>query len=64
MEFGRIHRRALVAVQKIEALRPTSDGRVEVVLRSGSGNPGRRRDDPLIVSRRHLPEVRRRIKAG
>jgi two-component system, LytTR family, response regulator AlgR len=64
MEFVRIHRRALVAVQKIEALRQTADGRVEVVLRSGSGNPGRRRDDPLIVSRRHLPEVRRRIKAG
>jgi two-component system response regulator AlgR len=64
MEFVRIHRRALVAVQKIEALRPTPDGRLEVVLRSGSGNPGRRRDDPLIVSRRHLPEVRRRIKAG
>lgn len=63
-EFVRIHRRALVAVQKIEALRQIADGQIEVALRTGGSSPGRRHDDRLIVSRRHLPELRRRIKAG
>lgn len=63
-EFVRIHRQALVAVQKIDALRQMEDGRIEVSLRAGNGSQGQSHDDRLIISRRHLPEVRRRIKAG
>jgi two-component system response regulator AlgR len=58
--FVRIHRGALVAVANVDALRRAADGRVEVVLRTagGQGRPA----DRLVVSRRHLAEVRRRIR--
>ncbi|HLT90984.1 MAG TPA: LytTR family DNA-binding domain-containing protein [Woeseiaceae bacterium] len=59
--FVRIHRGALVAVSKIEALRRADDGRVEVVLRLDDGRPPHG-GDRLVVSRRHLAEVRRRIR--
>jgi len=71
--FVRIHRKALVAVDKIEALRKTIDGRTEVALRD-SGRPGTTRhagsrpdrsseESQLIVSRRHLADVRRRVRS-
>lgn len=62
--FVRIHRRALVAVQRIESLRKTADGRIEVALRASRNSLGAVQGESLVISRRHLPEVRRRIKAG
>lgn len=60
--FVRIHRGALVAVDRIESLRKDPDGQTEVVLRSGAGQPADDAAGRLIVSRRHLAEVRRRIR--
>ncbi|HEX7061230.1 MAG TPA: LytTR family DNA-binding domain-containing protein [Woeseiaceae bacterium] len=59
--FVRIHRGALVAVAKIDSLRRAPDGRIEVALRSAAGRPSPDRDR-LVISRRHLAEVRRRIR--
>ncbi len=58
--FVRIHREALVAVDKIETLDKTPDGKTRVVLRGGSHDD----DTQLIISRRHVAEVRRRLKGG
>jgi two-component system response regulator AlgR len=58
--FVRIHRGALVAVSSIESLRKTEDGRSQVVLRGGVTED----DEELIVSRRHLTNVKRRLKKG
>ena len=55
--FVRIHRGALVALAEIERLRRTEDGQTEVVLRSGEA------PDRLLVSRRHLAEVKRRLRS-
>lgn len=57
-EFVRIHRSALVAIQQIAALKKTADGQVRVTLRDGSQDE----DNSLIISRRHIADVRRRIK--
>lgn len=57
-EFIRIHRSALVAVRQIDALKKTTDGQTMVTLRNGSQDE----DNGLIISRRHLADVRRRIK--
>lgn len=59
-DLVRIHRGAVVAVDKIERLAKTADGRYEVILREGSQRPG----NALIISRRHLADVRRRLKGG
>lgn len=59
-DFVRIHRGALVAVDKIETLDKTADGKTRVVLRGGSHDD----DNQLIISRRHVAEVRRRLKGG
>jgi len=65
--FVRIHRKALVAVDRIVALRKTADGHTEVELRGSlrgglrGGDPG---DESFIVSRRHLAEVRRRVQGN
>ncbi|MDJ0938791.1 MAG: LytTR family DNA-binding domain-containing protein [Woeseiaceae bacterium] len=59
-QFVRIHRSALVAVDKIERLEKTSDGKQRVVIRECSQDE----DDALIISRRHVAEVRRRLKGG
>ena len=59
-DFVRIHRGAVVAVNKIERLAKSEDGKHHVVLRGGSQEP----QNQLIISRRHLAEVRRRIKGG
>jgi len=58
--FVRIHRGALVAVSAIDSLRKTEDGRSQVVLRGGGTDD----DEGLIVSRRHLTNVKRRLKKG
>jgi two-component system response regulator AlgR len=61
--FVRIHRKALVAVDKIEAMRKTADGRTEVELRgAGTTRTSDRDESQLIVSRRHLADVRRRVR--
>lgn len=59
-KFVRIHRSALVAVNKIETLEKTVDGKTRVVLRGDSQDD----DNALIISRRHVAEVRRRLKGG
>lgn len=58
-DFVRIHRGAIVAVDKIERLEKTAEGSHRVRLR-GVDNEG----DGLVVSRRHLAELRRRLKGG
>jgi len=58
--FVRIHRGALVSLSAIESLRKTDDGRTQVVLRGG----GTEDDEGLMVSRRHLTNVKRRLKKG
>lgn len=58
--FVRIHRGALVAVDKIESLEKTAEGKTRVVLR---GNP-QDDDNALLISRRHVAEVRRRLKGA
>jgi two-component system response regulator AlgR len=60
-EFVRIHRGAVVAVDKIERLAKTVDGKHHVVLRDGGSQEAR---NELIISRRHLADVRRRLKGG
>jgi two-component system response regulator AlgR len=56
--FVRIHRAALIAVDRIERVGKTVDGKSTVVLRDGSHVD----DKQLIISRRHVAEVRRRLK--
>ena len=57
-EFVRIHRGALVAVQRIDRIEKTAAGKSRIVLRDYSQVD----DKELIISRRHLAEVRRRLK--
>lgn len=59
-EFVRIHRGVLVAVARIESLARMSDGRLRVALRNGSHHD----DKQLIISRRHIADVRRRLKGN
>jgi len=59
-DFVRIHRSALVAVRYIDRIEKTEDGKSLVVLRDNS----QVEDKELIISRRHLAEVRRRLKGG
>jgi two-component system response regulator AlgR len=56
--FVRIHRGAVVALDAIDSLKKDEDGRTRVILRVDTG------DDELVVSRRHLAEVKRRLKKG
>ena len=56
--FVRIHRSAMVAVDVIETLKKDEEGRTRVILRAGAG------DDELFVSRRHVADVKRRLKQG
>ena len=57
-EFVRIHRGALIAVGQIDSLKKTTDGQTLVTLRGLSQDE----DSSLIISRRHVADVRRRIK--
>jgi two-component system response regulator AlgR len=59
-DFVRIHRGVVVAVASIERLEKNADGKHHVVLRDGSQQP----ENELIISRRHLADVRRRLKGG
>jgi two-component system response regulator AlgR len=59
-DFVRIHRGAVVAVNKIERLAKRADGKHHVVLRDGSQEG----QNELIISRRHLADVRRHLKGG
>jgi two-component system response regulator AlgR len=59
-DFVRIHRGAVVAVNKIERLAKGADGKHHVVLRDGSQEAR----NELIISRRHLADVRRHLKGG
>lgn len=58
--FVRIHRGALIAVNRIESLRKTGDGRTQVLLRDSKLSE----TEDLIISRRHLTNVKRRLKHG
>ncbi len=58
--FVRIHRSALVALSRIETLEKSAEGQYRVMLRRHSQHD----DDALIISRRHVAEVRRRLKGG
>jgi two-component system response regulator AlgR len=57
-DFARIHRSVLVAVRYIDRIEKTADGKSLIVLRDNS----QVEDKELIISRRHLAEVRRRLK--
>ncbi len=59
-DFVRIRRGTVVAVNKIERLAKSADGKYHVILRKGSQRP----ENALIISRRHLADVRRRLKGG
>lgn len=54
--FVRIHRSTLVALDRIDRIEKQDDGRHAVVLRERS------KDNTLGISRRHLAELRRRLK--
>lgn len=56
--FVRIHRSALVAVDRIDRIEKNADGKSCIVLRDGSQDE----DKELIISRRHVAEVKRRLK--
>jgi len=58
--FVRIHRSALVAVASVERLEKTADGSARIILRE----PQKTSDNALLVSRRHLADVRRRLRGG
>lgn len=59
-DFVRIHRSALVAVQYIARIEKTEGSKSRIVFRDHS----QVEDKELIISRRHLAEVRRRLKGG
>jgi len=54
--FVRIHRNSLVALGQIDQLQKTDDGKTVVVLRGSDDS------NALPISRRHLANVRRRLK--
>lgn len=56
-DFVRIHRGALVALRAVDALKKDEEGRTQVMLRNCN-------DDGLFVSRRHIANVKRRLKKG
>lgn len=57
--FVRIHRSALVAISCIDALQKTTDGQVQLIMRDAPDDP-----DGLIISRRHLADVKRRLRGA
>jgi two-component system response regulator AlgR len=58
--FVRVHRGALVAVSRIESLKKTGDGRTQVMLRNCELEDA----EELFISRRHLTNVKHRLKHG
>ena len=59
-DFVRIHRGALVAVDKVDRLEKSADGKTRVILRREEDNV----DGELTISRRHLADVRRKLKGN
>lgn len=57
-DFVRIHRSALVAIERIERIEKNAAGKNRVVLRGDSQVD----DNQLIISRRHVADVRRHLK--
>ena len=58
-DFVRIHRGAVVAINKIRRLEKTAQGSHRVILQGNFHEA-----DELIVSRRHMADLRRRLKGG
>ena len=58
-DFVRIHRGTVVAVDKIDRLEKTADGSHRIVMRAPNDD-----GDGLAISRRHLADLRRRLKGG
>lgn len=58
--FVRIHRGALIAVSCVESLKREGDGRTRIVMRDADRSSA----DDLYVSRRHLTNVKQRLKKG
>ena len=56
-QFVRIHRGALVALNAVDALKKDEEGRTQVILRNCES-------EELYVSRRHVADVKRRLKKG
>jgi two-component system response regulator AlgR len=56
-QFVRIHRSALISIAHIDAVQKTSDGQMVVALRDAPADA-----DGLIISRRHLADVKRRLR--
>ena len=56
--FVRIHRSALIAVRRIDRIEKNTEGKSRIVLRDDSHVD----DKQLIISRRHVAEVKRRLK--
>ena len=59
-DFVRIHRGALVAVDKVDRLEKSADGKTRVILRQEEDND----DGELTLSRRHLADVRRKRRGN
>ena len=57
-DFVRIHRSALVKVNEIDRFEKQSDGKTRVLLRGDSQESA----DTLIISRRHVADVKRRLR--
>ena len=58
--FVRIHRGALIAVARIDRIERNADGKSRVALRDHS----QVEDKELIISRRHVAEVKRRLRGS
>jgi two-component system response regulator AlgR len=56
--FVRIHRSALIAVDRIDRVERDAEGKTRIVLRDDSQVD----DKELIISRRHVADVKRRLK--
>ena len=56
--FVRIHRSALIAVDRIDRVEKSAEGKSRVVLRGDSQFD----DKELIISRRHVAEVKKRLR--
>lgn len=59
-DFVRIHRGALVRVSEIDRLEKQADRKTRVILRGDSKDA----TDTLIISRRHVADVKRRLRGG
>lgn len=57
-QFVRINRGTLVSLRAVDALRKTEDGRTQIMLRDIEAA------DELFVSRRHVADVKCRLKRG